>query len=154
MLLEFMNIIRRDMIACGVHCGSKQECLQSMTRMLEVGGIVSSAEEFLIAVNEREKALSTGIGYRIAIPHAYSKTALQLKTAVYLLDNEIDFDALDGQSVRLVLMTAIPEKDMRSYPELLKRLSGLLQQETTRKQLLEATGADEMFEILKRLNED
>ncbi|MBT3177318.1 MAG: PTS transporter subunit EIIA [Desulfobacula sp.] len=72
---------------------------------------------------EREKALSTGIGNGIAIPHPreqlnYLKNPL---VSVCFLDNPVDYKALDNKSVSVLFFILCP--DLKMHLHLLSALS-------------------------------
>jgi len=55
------------------------------------------------SVRLRESSMSTGIGFGIGIPHAFTDLTCELVFAVGHSKKGIQFDALDGQPVTLVL---------------------------------------------------
>lgn len=62
----------------------------------------------LAAVTQREKAMTTGVGFGIGIPHASSDLVFEVVGVVGRSQNGIQFDAIDGQPVKLVLLFLVP----------------------------------------------
>ena len=62
----------------------------------------------------------------------------------------IDFDALDGQPVRLFFLLVGPESAAGTHIKVLSRISRLIRKESIRDQLLAARNAEEFCEVLKR----
>lgn len=73
---------------------------------------------------ERENLTSTGLGNGIAVPHPREPESLSIASAsisaCYLAD-PVDFNALDGQPVRLLFLLLSPS--VRTHLQLLSRLS-------------------------------
>jgi len=95
-------------------------------------------DQAIAVVMEREKLGSTGIGHGIAIPHGRLP---DLDTPVAALARHvegIDFDAIDGQPVHIVVVLLAPENEDRSHLEMLASLARTLQQESVRQAIMQA----------------
>ncbi len=67
----------------------------------------------------------------------------------FQLDNEIDYDAIDKKTVKLVMMICIPEAMKKEYMQVLGKISNFFQSEDNRSKLFSAENPDEMITILK-----
>ena len=65
-------------------------------------------EGITAAVKKRETSMSTGIGFGIGIPHAATDLVSETVGVIGRSQNGIEFDALDGQPVKLVLLFLVP----------------------------------------------
>jgi len=76
------------------------------------------------AVKQRERSMSTGIGFEIGIPHASSDLVSDVVAVVGRSQNGIQFDALDGKPVKSVLSFCRPRprKNMQHRPHSRRRL--------------------------------
>ena len=144
-----MELFQTDLIKTDYPAIDKKSCLNEMVEFLHEQGVVSSTEEFLHAIWERENIMSTGIGRKIAIPHAHSSVVKDFKVAVYLLDNQLEFDSIDGEPVKLVMMLAVPVEFENTYMKILSKISNFLRNPKKREALLEAKDKDEILQILK-----
>jgi mannitol/fructose-specific phosphotransferase system IIA component (Ntr-type) len=68
--------------------------------------------------------------------------------AVGRLASGIEFDAIDGKPVHLVVLIAGPQDAQDRYLRLLARLSGRLKQEEVRRRLMAAKTHEEIVGIL------
>ena len=68
-----------------------------------------------------------------------------------MLDNELDFEAIDEQPVKLIFMIAVPEEKKEDYMKVLSSLSNFLRVENNRKKLLNSTDKNELLKILKEI---
>jgi len=89
--------------------------------------------------------MSTGIGGGIAIPHALSDDLEQLAMVFGHTAAPMDFQALDSRPVDLVFMLVGPKSATGLYVRLLARLSRLLQHDTFKERLRQATAAEEVL---------
>ena len=133
----------RDLVA-----KTKDAALEEMVGMVCTSDAVTDRAALLSAVRERERVLSTGIGLGIAIPHAKIPGVSRFVVAVGRQPSGIDFDAIDGRPVTLVVLIAGPQDAQDRYLRLLARLSGRLKQDDVRKKILAAKTPDEIVGIL------
>src|SRR5262247_4098688 len=133
----------RDLVA-----KTKDAALEEMVDLVCTSDAVTDRAALLAAVRERERVLSTGIGLGIAIPHAKIPGVSRFVVAVGRHKTGIDFDAIDGKPVHLVVLIAGPQDAQDRYLRLLARLSQRLKQEDVRKKILEATSSKDIVAIL------
>jgi mannitol/fructose-specific phosphotransferase system IIA component (Ntr-type) len=120
-----------------------------VTVLAEAEGRETDAEEWLRAVLAREEVLSTGIGDGVALPHAKAEQLPDLVMAAGVSAAPVDFDALDGQPVRLFFLLLAPERAIGRHIKALSRLSRLLRQEPLRRRLVAARDAAEFVRIVQ-----
>ena len=58
------------------------------------------------------------------------------------------FDAIDGEPVRLFFLIVGPEASAGLHVKILSRIARLVRRDTVRQQLVEATTADEFYNVL------
>ncbi|MDQ6960894.1 MAG: PTS sugar transporter subunit IIA [Mariprofundaceae bacterium] len=109
----------------------------------EIVGLFPSIDpdQAMDVVMEREKLGSTGIGHGIAIPHGRLPDLDTPVTALARHVAGIDFDAIDGQPVHIVVVLLAPEDEDRSHLEMLASLARTLQQESVRQAIMQADTA-------------
>ena len=106
------------------------------------------ADEVLRAVRERETVLSTGIGGGVAIPHAKTNAVSSLRIAAGCTSEGVDYDALDGEPVRLCFLLVGPESDAGGHVKALSRIARVVRSEAVRERLVSATDAQEFLRLL------
>ena len=134
-----------------IHIESKTECLESMAKMFVDKGFINDYTHFISLIEKREETMSTGMGRNIGLPHARSSSITELKCAVYILDNMINFDSLDEEGVDLVFMFAIPEKNKKEYMKALGAVSGFMAVTKNRERLRLCKTIDAVFDLLKEV---
>lgn len=133
------------------HMPSKALCLEFMCQLLVESGSLEIVDHFLDAVKSREEVMSTGIGKGVAIPHARDISVKELRTALCLIRNGIEFESLDRKPVKLVFLTAVPNDANREYMSVLKGLSEYLRQDDKRLPMMEAKDEKELFEYARQI---
>ena len=88
-------------------------------------GIVRNAATLYDGMKVREGIMSTGIGDGIGIPHTSSSEAKDAAALLIRLADPIDFEALDGLPVDVVLALVIPENEMTLHLRILAAISRL-----------------------------
>ena len=127
---------------------TKDAVLEEMVALVSSSDAVTDAPSLLAAVRERERVLSTGIGLGIAIPHAKIPGVTRFVVAVGRHGAGIEFDAIDGKPVHIVVLIAGPQDAQDRDLRLLARLSGRLRQEDVRRKILAAKSHADVVAIL------
>jgi PTS system nitrogen regulatory IIA component len=81
------------------------------------------------SVKKRERSMSTGIGFGIAIPHASTDLVKDVVRIFGRSKNGIDFSALDGKPVHKVALLLIPQGEFQKHLHGLAELAKLLHRE-------------------------
>lgn len=126
---------------------TKEELLAELVA-LATGNDSVDTGAVLRAVQDREAVLSTGIGHGVAIPHGRSAAVAELRLAAGVTDVPVDFDALDGQPVRLLFLLIGPDSAAAAHIKALSRISRLVRRDDMRDSLMAADSAEEFYQIL------
>lgn len=128
------SLIPTDAILLNSKAGSKKGIIA------EVIDLLSSVDtdQAIAVVMEREKLGSTGIGHGIALPHGRLPDLDAPIVALARHVDGVDFDAIDGQPVHIVVVLLAPVNEDRSHLEMLANLARTLQQESIRQIIMQA----------------
>ncbi len=80
----------------------------------------------------RERLGSTALGHGLALPHGQIKDLPNITVAFLRLKKPVNFNAVDGQLVTLILCLLIPKKTTQKHLEILVQLSRILSNGTLR----------------------
>ena len=144
-----MGIFSRDLIVQDYYALDKKSCLEEMVEFLYKNKVIISADDFFKAIMERENLMTTGIGKNVAIPHARSNLVKEIHIAVYVLDNELEFNSVDGEDVKVIFMIAVPENKKDEYMKVLSGISNFLRIDENREKLFNAKTKNDIFKILE-----
>jgi PTS system nitrogen regulatory IIA component len=127
---------------------TKEETIATMITGLSPLLDEEGKELFSKAVHQREELVSTGLGMGVAIPHAKLPILSDFFIAVAILSKGVDWGALDGVPVRLVVMIGGPANRPGDYLQILSRLTLALKAEERRKKILQVTTSQEIVDLL------
>ncbi len=132
----------------------KQQCLQSIVKLLESKNIISDYNTIYNKLVERENAMSTGIGNQIAIPHVRDEAIRSFRAVVYLLDKEMDFNSIDNKKVKLVSCFVIPINNKSGYIKVLSKVSEFFRNPDNRSQVFNEKTKEGLYKIFRRLEDE
>lgn len=128
---------------------SKHDVLVMMSEVLAKAPQVKNSAELLDSILKREALMSTAVGRGIAIPHVRLSSVTDLVMAVGISKRDIlDFDAVDGNPVRLVFMIAAANNQHDYYLQTISHFSAKLRNEELKSSLLNSTDPMEIYALL------
>lgn len=143
-------ITGHDQVTLDVLATDRWQLIDELLQHLAASGRLST--ELLAAasaaVRERESTMSTGIGQGIGIPHAAVSGLDRALAVIAVSRHDVDFDALDGGPVRLVILVVFPEDQTDQHLDTLADVARLLGDATTRQAILEAESPEQVLGII------
>ncbi len=145
--MKICDILRKDKIVPSLKGTSKTEVINELIDLFKDDERVTNIENMRMAVHDREKIMSTGVGKGFAIPHAKTVSVTDIVAAFGKLDEPIDFQALDGQPVNLVFLLVGKENLVGPHIKLLSRISRMMNKDEFRESLAKAKTVDEIYTL-------
>ncbi len=145
--MKLKNVLSTNVVNVSLKGESKQEILEELLDILMESGKVSDREEALKGLLSREKKMSTGIQYGVAIPHAKTKAVKELIACIGIKKEGVDFAALDGVDSTIFFMTLSPVDKTGPHVQFLAEISMVVKTEEARAKLLKVTTAAEVLSI-------
>ncbi len=142
------ELLTPDRVRVPLRAASKDALLEELVAVLRDAGAIGDAEGVLRAVRDRERVLSTGVGSGVAIPHGKSEAVPQLAMAAGLTSGPVEFDALDGEPVRLLFLLVGPDSAAGQHVKALSRISRLVRRDAFRERLIAARTPEEFVSIV------
>jgi mannitol/fructose-specific phosphotransferase system IIA component (Ntr-type) len=125
-MTKFATILKPSCAVVGLDAADKASALAAITDVLAAGVDAVNAQALLPKVLAREELASTGIGEGIAIPHAVSSSIPDTVMAIARLAKPVEFAAVDGQPVDVVILLVGPEGSSGVHLQILSKLARLL----------------------------
>lgn len=147
--MTLMDILSPDAVIAPLQATDKRGVIDELVDRLAAAGKVRDPESLKTAVWTREQTRTTGIGHGLAIPHGKSAGMDSLAMAVGKPAEPLDFDAIDGQPVKLIVLLASPPDRTSDHIQALARVSRLMTLEEFRERIYAAETPDEIYELLK-----
>lgn len=141
--------INEDQVILRLQAQKKMEAIRELAMRLEGAAGIADVKRFLSLVMQREKVETTAVGRGVAIPHAHGDCVQSMVIGMGISEQGIDFGAMDGTPVRLLVMIASPSRHFQDYLKAVSRVARMLNQEDCRQRLLEAQTAGEVVESFK-----
>lgn len=147
--IDLSGILPRDRVAV-VEKLSKAQALEQLVDLLAESPAVTSPQELAEGIRHREKLMSTGIGYGLAIPHVRMRSIRDLAMAAMVIRQGIDdYESLDSEPVRIIFMIVAREDQHGEHLKLLSSLTSSLKHVENREKLLACSDADGLYELLR-----
>ncbi len=146
--MRLTDILQPDCVKVPLEGDSKQACIYELIDVLVDHTAVQDAEALKDAVWQRELTRTTGIGHGIGIPHGKSDCVDELRMAIGRPAEPLDFGAIDGKPVNLIILLASPLDKTGPHIQALAKISRLLVSEDLRDALQEASTAQDLYNLL------
>lgn len=147
--MNLLDILPLDCIRAPLTAHDKRGVIDELVDVLVAAGKVSDGKALKDAVWTREQMRTTGIGAGLAIPHGKCPGMTGLAMAIGKPAAAMDFEAIDGQPVKLVVLLASPPDHTSDHIQALARISRLMTMEQFRERIYAAGSAQEIYDLLK-----
>jgi PTS system nitrogen regulatory IIA component len=145
MLAELLHPQR---VRVGVALSDKDAALLELATLLTWPEGEVNADIVYEILLERERLASTGVGSGVAIPHGRCDGFEELRAAVIVCPQGVDFDSVDGLPVRILVGIIGPRSMPQKHLAALAGVSRVLRTEATRAALVEATDDSKALALL------
>ncbi|SDM62913.1 PTS fructose transporter subunit IIABC [Bacillus sp. OK048] len=152
--MRITELLTKETINLSLTSSTKTGAIEELVSVLDHAGKLNDRAEYKNAIIKREEQSTTGIGEGIAIPHAKTNAVKHAAIAFGRSKTGVNYESLDGQPSHLFFMIAATEGANNTHLEALSRLSTILLKDEVRKQLLEASNADEVLTIINSYDQE
>jgi len=146
--MKLSKFCGEDLISFELKRESKNEVISELVNLSSGSKIVKDGSELLKDILEREKLVTTGVGYGVAFPHAKSKAVKGIVIAFGRSKKGVDFDSMDKKPVHIFFLIAAPEDAIGAHLNVMARLSYLMKSEKNRDKLMKIKSPKELLEVL------
>jgi len=145
--LELPNLLTLIRVECDCELSSKKRTLEKVAELLmdAFDDEELSDMNVLDALITRERLGSTGIGDGVALPHARMPSLKEPAAALISLKKGVDYDAIDGQNVDLIVGLLVPEDCNDAHLQILRGLAKRFSNPNYRAALRNASTQKELF---------
>ncbi len=150
--MKLSKFCDESLITFDMKSKTKDEAIEELVDLVANSSIVQDRDQLLSDIIEREKLVTTGVGYGVAFPHAKTRAVKGIVIAFGRHDDGIDFDAMDHKPVNLFFLIAAPEDAIGAHLNVMARLSYLMKSEENRNKLQEATSPGDVLALIDNVN--
>ena len=101
----------------------KADAINQMVSLMAKSGSISDVEVYHKGVLAREEESTTAVGEGVAIPHCKSSSVLRPALAAMTVPAGVDYDAPDGEKVKVIFLIAAPNTKDNVHVDVLSKLS-------------------------------
>ncbi len=144
------KVIQPNAVESELKGSSKQEIIEELVDIIIRSGQLSinSRQEAVKDILEREKIMSTGMQDNIALPHAKTGMVNEVKCAVGVKREGVDFKSLDGELSKIFVLVLSPRGITSPHIKFLADISQLLMNANRRKKLIDSRNNQELYKAL------
>jgi mannitol/fructose-specific phosphotransferase system IIA component (Ntr-type) len=150
--MNLLDILQPSCIKAPMAATDKKAAIHELVDVLAAAGKVTDPAALKEAVWTREQTRTTGIGHGLAIPHgkcAGMAPGVGLAMALGKPAQPIEFGAIDGKPVRLIIMLASAPDRNSDHIQALARVSRLMTMADFRERIYAASTPDEIYSLIK-----
>ena len=147
---DIAKSINPDAVEIMIKGVSKQEIIEEMVDIIIRSGQLEESrnERVVRRILAREKIMSTGMQYGIAIPHAKTSAVKKVVCAIGIKRDGVNFKSLDGLPSKIFVMILSPRGVTGPHIRFMADISQLFMDAKRRERLLEAGSNQQLYKIL------
>ncbi len=147
--MKIIDFLKKENCIASLNSRVKDGALKELADLLVSNKEIEDRDLIFKALMDREKLGSTGIGGRVAIPHAKIKGIDFLIAAFGRSDEGIEYDSVDDQPVRWIFLLLASENSTGVHLKALAKISRLLKSDRFRKEITRAKTSEEIYKLIK-----
>lgn len=142
------ELLHPERVRVGLDFADKEAALRTIAALLTLPEGTANEEVVYDVLAERERLASTGVGSGVAIPHGRYDGVDELRAAVVVCTTGVDFDAVDGLPVKILVGIIGPRSMPQKHLAALAGVSRILRDSTKRAALLGAVDNAQAYRTL------
>lgn len=148
---EFVSCFKEEYFIPDLRSKKKKAVLEELLQPLVTNKQIKSQKLVFETLLNREKLGSTGIGKQVAIPHCRTLAIPEISIVVGISKAGIDFDARDGEPVKLFfLILAPPLDETNQYLPILGKLCEMLRNTKFKDKLVQVESFENLVKLLRK----
>ena len=148
--MRLTDILQPDCVVVPLVASTKEQAIYALADTLVEHTPINDGVELKKAIWQREMTRTTGIGHGIGIPHGKAEGVDQLRMALGLAAEPIEFGAIDGRPVDLIILLASPVDQTGPHIQALAKISRMLTDEAFRNEIKTASSPEALYEMISQ----
>jgi fructose-specific phosphotransferase system IIA component len=148
--MKFSEFISPKQIILELQATDRWMTIEELVGRLVIEKIIDATRKdpVIQAIHAREKTMSTGIGFGIAIPHASTDAVSKVTAVLGRSSKGISFDSLDNQPVKLAVLFLVPAGQYQQHLKALASISRYLNDRQFREEVEKAKSEEEIYQMI------
>lgn len=139
-------LLTPERVLADLTASDKETVIHRLCALLAADLGSTTADALFEVIMERERLSTTGIGHGIAVPHGRLAGLTTPIAALARIPSGVDFAALDGEPVHLVILLLSPLDEQAPHLQALATISQTLLNAASRERLLAAGDRDTLHQ--------
>ena len=148
-IFKISNLVNETRII-DIHSNDKKGALNELLEIICKDDLITDPKTFSKEIFKREKLMSTGIGYGIAIPHARHRSVKDFVMAIGRRKEGLEYGSIDDKPVKLIFMIGASDTQDKDYIKVLSRLVLRLKNQEFVDKMLSVEDPLDIYEIIKQ----
>ena len=102
---------------------------------------------------DREKEMSTWVGYHVYIPHGKAEGVKDIVASLGITKSDVDFHSIDNKPVRLIFLLVGPPDKTGQHLKALSRISRLMHRKEFSSKLVKSKTHHEVMYVIEQEEE-
>ena len=147
--MNVKDVLDERVIDLNMKAADKKEAITNLAGKLKNAGYIADVESYVKDIYLRESQGQTGIGHYVAIPHGKSDSVTQVGIAIGKMENEIEWETLDGKGVKLIFLFAVgnDNENAKTHLKLLAEVARNLGNHEAVEELLSAKTVEDIKSV-------
>jgi len=149
--MKLSQLLEPAGVLLNVDAPDKWAALAQIVDHLSSSGLLPEdhKDDVLSRLEERERSMSTGMEFGIAVPHTASDDVTSEVVCLALSPKGIPFESINGENVHIMVCLVTPRARKLLHIRTLAEVARLLSHESVRSELLAATTVDEVIQAIQ-----
>lgn len=146
--MKLCDALAPDRIELNLSHTEKVSAIEEMIALTGRSIPLSDPDTLLRLILDQEAISTSGVDQGVAIPHARSDQVDGVVVSLGISRSGLDFQSLDGGPVYLVFL--ILSSEVPAYMSVLSRTARIFNREAVRQQVIDASSAEEIMDLIRR----
>lgn len=146
--MKITELLHPSRIACRQSSSSKKRSLDTLSRLLADATTNFTEGEIFDSLVCRERLGSTGLGNGVALPHGRIPGLRTAMAALIILDQGVDFDAIDHKPVDLLFALLVPEASTDEHLRILANVAQMFSNPDLCASLRASENSDQCYKLI------
>ena len=147
--MRLSSLTRPDLIFTDLPGADGPTVLRAFAERVVERGVLPDADLLYRRLLEREKLGTTALGHGVAVPHCKIAGLHEVVVAIGLFHKGIDFEAADGEPVRLLFLVVSPTASPAAHLQALAAISRWVKGDDHVARLLKESDPEKILELLE-----
>ena len=152
--MAFADWFSKENVVLDLEGGDKLEVFEELVqRLVDSKAIPKTKKKTVLqCLMDRESLGSTGIGHGVGIPHAKIPGLKQVHTCVGIHREGVDYSAVDGEPVHIIMLILRPEENVEEHLSFLQWISKLGRNPDFRSFIRQSKSEREVIGVLEEMS--